>query len=126
MALRNLLNEGFHNPALTPIEPHREFEPAHRAAQPEHPPCTLLAFDRLSWTAEQNRLAAMVLGDRARHLSVCVVTLEAGIGDSDYGRGILFEMERDAIECAKDAWHYASQALEQDAQDAMTFGGAVR
>lgn len=90
---------------FTPHECQCQTEAPHREA---HPQCEQLFLERLSWTPEENRIAAAVLGDRARfHLMVARELEQSGTFESDYARGIVHQMFEDAINCAKEAWHYA-------------------
>ena len=114
--------------AFVAVPLHGSFEPEHGKPQP---PCLPLLCDRLDWTPDQQRLAAAVLGDQARELMVLTRTVSAiwrrdGSEFSDYVRGMHWESERMAISLAKDAWHYASLALDAEEQAAQSIDGVVR
>src|SRR3990167_2263430 len=112
--------------AFMSVQPDRQLEAPHRDPKPR---CLPLMFDRLSWTPAQQRLTAAVLGDYARHLVLVVCALAKNCPERvglPFAEGMDHDMVCCAVDIAKDAWHYASLALDAEELAAQSINGVVR
>lgn len=117
-----------------PLRPQVAQRPLDPPRQPAQPPAgqgkarvTSLFLDRFDWTADQHRAAAAALGHEAGlRLLTLDSLIRSGFGHSDYEQGMLADFEREARDLARQAAYYAGCAIELDAVEAGTLGGAVR